>query len=582
LSPPESKPALPFDGSRRLTGPNLYFSGCGAVLEATSPPQPAQIADWRERVGWACAELGWQPGAVVVRLHRGGAALAFEAPPDQLFAATEVNEWAWAAAVSRPVMHAPGHPAAWDRLTALVTLRALATQERDPALRALLDEAGRRQAPVLWDDDRFSLGLGIANRCWPRAALPEVDDVPWAELAAVPTALVTGSNGKTSTVRLLAACCRAQGWDVGNNCTDGLFFNGELLEGGDYSGPGGARAVLRDPRVQAAVLETARGGILRRGLAFDRADAAIVTNISADHFGEYGIDDLDGLAEAKLVVARGLRADGMLVLNADDALLRRHAPGRQRISWFGLDFESAFLREARGGGCPTCGVLQGRLLLSEDGGRIDLGAVADMPLSLGGVARYNIANLAGAALMALALGIEAERIAAVFAAFGARRGDNPGRLQRWRLDGMDILVDYAHNPEGLEGLLEVAAALRGSGRMGLLLGQAGNRQDDDVRALTAITARFDPERVVLKDIDDYLRDRRPGEVPALLGDELRARGMDAERMVTVLPEFDAACSLLDWGRAGDVLVMPMHARPARTALSDLLDARLRHSTGAVT
>ena len=138
------------------------------------------------------------------------------------------------------------------------------------------------------------------------------------ELRNVPTAIVTGSNGKTTTVRLLAACARAHGWRDGYNCTDGLFIAGEQIESGDYSGPVGTRTVLRDSRVEAAILETARGGILRRGLAAQRARVAVVTNVSADHFGEYGIDDLAGLADTKLVVASTIDDTGLLVLNADD------------------------------------------------------------------------------------------------------------------------------------------------------------------------------------------------------------------------------------------------------------------------
>ena len=149
--------------------------------------------------------------------------------------------------------------------------------------------------------------------------------MPWSEIHDVPTAIVTGSNGKTTTVRVLAACARAHGWPNAFCCTDGVFFDNEPLVSGDYSGPEGARRVVRERRARAAIIETARGGILRRGLAVSRAQAAIVTNVSADHFGEYGIDDLAGLADVKLTVAGVLVPDGLLVLNADDGQLT--APG---------------------------------------------------------------------------------------------------------------------------------------------------------------------------------------------------------------------------------------------------------------
>jgi len=182
----------------------------------------------------------------------------------------------------------------------------------------------------------------------------------------------------------------------------------QLAVGGDYSGPEGARRVIRERRAQAAVIETARGGILRRGLAISRARVAVVTNVSADHFGEYGIDDLAGLADVKLTVGGVVGAEGLLVLNADDAQLIAKAPAlAQRfgrappLAWFALDADDPTLRAHRVGGGSTCGVREGRLLLHHAGRDADLGAVADLPLTVGGSAAYNTANLAGAALDAV-------------------------------------------------------------------------------------------------------------------------------------------------------------------------------------
>ncbi len=564
--------AAPFTDSRRLTGPNLYFDDCGAVLETTTAPTPAQVDAWRERVGQALRMLAWPAGALAVRPHRGGAALAFAAPADQLFTATEVNEWAWSAACAQPVLHAPGHPAIWDDALAAVTLRSMAADERDPAMIALRSEAERHATPLLWDDDSVSVGLGATSQTWPRAALPVPDKVPWSELRGMPVALVGGSNGKTTCVRLIAACCRENGWRSAWNCTDGLFADGALIEAGDYSGPAGARAVLRHAQAQAAVLETARGGLMRRGLAFDRANVALVTNISADHFGEYGIDDLDGLAEAKLVLARGLKPDGVLVLNADDETLLRHAPAGVPTAWFSLDADHPLIRAQAADGGLACAMSDERLLLYRHGAVHDLGAVAEMPLSVAAAACYNIANLAGSALAAAAMGVDLDAIRRTLAHFGARREDNPGRLQRWHVDGIEVLVDYAHNPAGLRGLLEVAAGLRaGSGRLGLVLGQAGNRGDAEIRDLALTAASFRPQHVVLKDLDGFLRGREPGSVPALLREALLETGVAAADMETVLAEVDAVRALLAWARPGDVLVLPVHALGAREAVSAILE-----------
>ena len=316
------------------------------------------------------------------------------------------------------------------------------------------------------------------------------------------------------------------------------------------------------------MLETARGGLLRRGLVADDARVAVVTNVSADHFGEYGIHSLDDIAAVKLVVAKSLAADGLLVLNADDAMLVAHAPPDRRTGWFALDLGDAAAR-----GLPACGVREGRLVLVLADGEHDLGVVSEMPLSVGGAARYNIANIAAASLAAFALVIAPATIAGVLARFGARNADNPGRLQRWTLGDVEVLLDYAHNPDGLQGLLDVAAGLRRGGRLALLLGHAGNRLESDFRALAAVAAAARPDRVWLKDIGgDYLRGRASGDVAMILRDALHAAGMDEADLPVCLDEAEAARQALAWARAGDLLVLPVHEPARRDVVVGLLDA----------
>lgn len=574
--------APPFDDSRRLTGPNLYFAATGAVLETgVGAPVPPALADaWRRRIAQARTALGWPDGPCIVRMHATGASLAFAAPDDALYAATEVNEWAWLSALAEaglgtgePALQ-PGHAPVGDDAAALRLLQAVAAAERLPRLPALREGARARGLPLLLDDARLSIGLGAGSATWDNAALPRPDDVPWRDLHAIPVALVTGSNGKTTSVRLLAAIAIAHGWRTANSCTDGLYLDGALIEEGDYSGPAGARSLLRDRRAQAAILETARGGLLRRGLGVERADVALVTNVSPDHFGEYGIHDLDGLAGVKLAVARAIDADGMLALNADNALLRRHAAGIDApLAWFSTDDDHPLLRQARAEGRRSCGVRDGRLLLAEGARVHDLGAVAGMPLTLGGLAAHNVENCAGAALAASGLGIPAATIAAVLARFGRDHGDNPGRLQRWILGGgVQVYVDYAHNPDGLAHLLGlVRRAHRDGGRLHLLLGQAGNRTDEAIAGLAATAAAFGPDHVVLKDMDGYLRGRGSGEVAALLRTALRGHGVDDAAIVECLDETEAARLILAAALPGDSLVLPVHAPAARTRVVSLLD-----------
>ncbi len=563
---------MPFDDSRRLTGINLYFAATGAVLETVGLNiDAALLGEWEARVCRMRAELGWPDAALVARVHASGASLAFAAPLDQLLTATEVNEWALLSSSTRgtEAFHAPGHAAAWDEGSALHTLRAFARIERNPQLVALSHAAETRGLTVLIDEDALSIGVGGGSRSWPLTHLPTQTEIDWTVLHDAPIALVTGSNGKTTTTRLLAAFTRAHGWRTAYTCTDGVFVGADQLAAGDYSGPGGARVALREATVDAAILETARGGLLRRGIAVQHANVAVVTNVSDDHFGEYGVHDLDDLAAVKLVVARALGAAGTLVLNADDPSLVHHAPSR-RVAWFALDADASLLRAHRTRGGATCGVRNGHLHLQHGEDDHDLGAIAGMPLSFNGAALYNIGNIAAAVLAASALGIIPDLLRDVLADFGRARADNPGRLQHWSVGGLSVFVDYAHNPHGLRGLLEVATKSRSS-RLGLLLGQAGNREDAELHELAAVAAEFRPDLILLKEIGGMLRGRGEGEVPALLRDELARHGLREPDVVERHDEYQAVRDALTWARNGDLLVLPIHGTAAKPQVDALLD-----------
>ena len=547
------------------------------------------LLDWEGRIRRARKELRWPAAPERAIAHLTGASLAVSAPLDQLFTATEVNEWALAAAIAeREPGRAPSliaalaaeqpeeaEPPTLDEASAILRLRRRAAREASPRLRALLDASAAHGLPVLADDDFLTLGAGCGGHSWPAGDLPDVDSVPWSTLHGIPTALVTGTNGKTTVVRLLAACAKAAGRATGYCCTDGVFVVGQPLGTGDYSGPAGARRVLRDARVEVAVLETARGGILRRGLAVARADVAVITSIAADHFGESGVHDLEALTDVKLSVARALGADGLLVVNAEDALLVRKSPACGKpLGWFARDADHPLLVAHRQAGGTTAGVRRGRLMLSRHGVDHDLGAIDAMPLAAGGHSLFNVSNLATTALSAAGLGVEPATVASVFARFGADPADNAGRLMRYELGGLNLIVDFAHNPAALTGLVDFAQHLRGGGRLALLLGQAGNREDADLERLAAVAAAARPDLVVLKEMRGYLRGRDAGQIPAILRQALGKAGVADCTIVDVEGEDAAVRHALDWARAGDVLMLAVHTPAGRTAALTLID-RLR-------
>jgi cyanophycin synthetase len=587
LNTPE--PNTCFADSRRLTGPNRYFASTGAVLEALgfSASDAAAHERWREAVLSVCAALGWDNPQPIVQRHASGTLLAFAAPPDQIFTATEINEWAWeqasgifssdVAANRIDVNSVPFdqvHNFYADFASVVAVFKARATAESNPALAALRAAAYAHGFPIMVDDDHVSIGAGSGSQTWPLAELPAIENVTWPTLHNIPVALVTGSNGKTTVVRLLAAILKASGKRTGYSSTEGVMIDGREIDGGDFSGPAGARLVLRDISVEAAVLETARGGILRRGLATECADVAVITNISADHFGEYGIDNLDDLADVKLTVARPLGVTGTLVLNADDpVLLARAASQKCKVALFAYDDAHPSLVAHRRAGGTTCGVENSQLLLLHNNERISLGAIADMPLTMSGAAIYNIANISAAALGAIAIGIAPKIISAELMRFGSVRTDNPGRLERWNLSGVTVVIDYAHNPSGLSLLMNASLSARknNEGRVGLLLGQAGNRGDDAIRQLAETAASYKPDLIIIKELNSMLRGRVLGEVPALLQAALVAKEFPAANIIIEADEVDAARCLLEWAQPNDLLIMPIHQQASRVELVTLLD-----------
>jgi cyanophycin synthetase len=351
------------------------------------------------------------------------------------------------------------------------------------------------------------------------AALRAVEPGPAPSLPVprVPTVAVTGTNGKTTVTRLIAHMGMRAGLVVGWSNTDGIYLDGQLQEEGDWSGPGGAARVLAQPGVQLAVLETARGGILRRGVGVAHNDVAVVTNISADHLGLGGIHTLDQLAEVKATIVRITRAGGWVVLNADDPrTLAMRRLSRARPFVFGLDPDAPGLREAQTEGGRAATVLDGDLVVLTRG-RVDrLLPVLDVPVTLAGLASFNVANALAAAAAGIAVGLPTEAVLDGLRSFRPDPGQNPGRMNVLDLDGRAVIVDMAHNEASLLALLEVARGLRlPGGRVLAMIGTAGDRSDELIRSLGELAARG-ADRIVVGEKHRYLRGRDPAELVGLL------------------------------------------------------------------
>lgn len=540
---------MDFIDARRLTGPSLIFDGPGTILDVSCTPQEAKdlVPVWANHVARMLEALEWPAARLASLQLRGGVSLAFSAPIDALYAATEINEWAWAASAFE-LGALTEEPDFDDTLNAI---RSSAEEEANDELMWLIHEAAEHGKTLLWDDDYVSVGLGRGSETWPVREIPDAFD--WDRFHDVPIGVVTGTNGKTTTVRLATHILRAAARNVGLSSTDWIAVNETVLDRGDWSGPGGARTVLREKDVDVAILETARGGLLRRGLGVERADAALITNISEDHLGDFGSKDLNELLAVKWIVSRAVESSGRLILNADDALLRARAaeyPGE--LVWFSLDADNETINEHTASGGLVF-VLDGEALTRIEGDVREIICQShEIPIAMGGAARHNVANALSAAALTWCLGVSMDDIRSGLKTMV--QDENPGRCNLYDLNGFKILVDFAHNPAAMAALFDMASAIPAK-RRALCFGQAGDRTDKLIQELARDAWSIGLDRVVVSELAAYHRGREQGEVFEIIRDELVKAGAIPSQIMHFETEMESFLSAISWAEPGDLVIM---------------------------
>jgi len=342
----------------------------------------------------------------------------------------------------------------------------------------------------------------------------------------MPVISITGTNGKSTVTRLITHILRLAGHRVGTTTSDGILVDEQMVDPGDWTGPGGAAAILRRDDVDVAVLETARGGLIQRGMGYESNDASVLTNISSDHLDLGGIHTLAELAEVKATVCRVTRPDGWVVLNADDPLATAVARRvRANVAWFTLASGPAARAKSRDSDGRRYTVEDGAIVEHEGDARRTLIAVADVPITLGGLARHNVANALAAAAGARALGATPEQVAAGLRDFRSSPELSPGRLNLFTVGLATVIVDFAHNEAGTEAILHVARGLAAGAPVTAIVGTAGDRPDDTLIGVGRLAGGL-ADRVVLKETRMYLRGRDAANVVRLLREGLAAAGKD--------------------------------------------------------
>ena len=423
---------------------------------------------------------------------------------------------------------------------------------RRRAAEALADEVATVAGLIL--DPRRSVDRATAAAA-ARLLAVEPGPAPTVPDPTIPVIAVTGTNGKTTTVRLLSHLVRSAGRSAAYSSTDGVYLNDRLVEEGDYSGFGGAARALAQPGVEVAVLETARGGILLRGIGTLHNDVAVVTNVSADHLGLHGIQTIDQLAEVKSTITRITRQEGWDVLNADDPrvlAMRRVVSGRPWL--FSLDPDHPGLRVALEEGGRATTVIDGRLTVLQPGAEPrHLVSLLDVPLTLAGVSTNNTMNAMAGASAALAVGLPERAVVRGLKTFVLDEETNPGRANIYELDGRIVVIDYAHNPAGMAGMIELCRGVRPpGGEIWLAFGTAGDRTDELLHEVGYVAARG-AEHVAIAELLHYLRGRDREDVSG----RLRAGAIDggANDAPVFEDEVHAMTWMLERSRRNDVVAV---------------------------
>jgi cyanophycin synthetase len=535
----------------------MVLPSAGAILEVQAPTESKTKlrVRWRHAVQQLLLDIGWSNEVIVTRDQGLSQILAISAPIDQLLCATHLTEWAWELALAGG--HLKNPRLYLDCCDQALSEMALAA---NPRLRSLHAAARVRGVLGLLSESDYSLGEGEAAKLYPLDDLPLADEIAWRpKRRRIPIALVTGTNGKTTTVRILAHLLRQQINGVGFCSTDYVQIGEEVLQRDDYSGPTGARLVLRHANTEAAVLEVARGGMLRRGLQVCNADVGVLTNVANDHLGENGIHTLDQLAEAKFTITRGLRLGAPIVVNADDLHCRSFARKLSNpIFWFAMSRPAAAIMRSK---VPRAGLIY----LNDYWIHIErpnlepvkLLDVREAPLSLNGGASFNVQNILAAAAAAICLKVPDFTIQRALREFGAHPNDNPGRANIYPIRGAKVMVDYGHNPDGVRAILQATIGLTRK-RLLIGIGLPGDRSLDAAKAVADTIAEVKPDRVIVKEMPNYLRGRPVGELSGVLRKTLSKRGVSAKRVQYVQNDAETIRLCLEWLKPGDLAVLFVH------------------------
>ncbi len=404
----------------------------------------------------------------------------------------------------------------------------------------------------------FRMHLAPSEGLPRNVAAPVIDMLyPPGKPSRIPIIAVTGTNGKTTTTRLLAHIVKNNGYQVGFTTSDGIYVQNHMMEKGDTTGPLSAEYILKDPTVEFAVLETARGGILRSGLGFSRCDIAIITNIQEDHLGLSDIHTLDDLARVKSTVVKSVKKDGWAILNAEDEQCLKIANELScNIAYFSMDENNPKVKQFSKEGKIVAVYENGYITIKKGEWKIRVEKATHVPLTMGGKAKFMIANVLAATLASYLHGFKTEDISLSLQTFIPSAAQTPGRMNIFEFKKFKVLIDFAHNPSGYRGIEEYLSTVEATKKIGIIAG-IGDRRDEDIKECAMIAARMFDHIIIRQ--EKYLRGRTEEEIIGLIMEGITESGRNVTHEI-ISKEVEAIKHAINNAEEGSFI----------TALSDVV------------
>ena len=404
----------------------------------------------------------------------------------------------------------------------------------------------------------FRMHLAPSEGLPRNVAAPVIDMLyPPGKPSRIPIIAVTGTNGKTTTTRLIAHIVKNNGYKVGFTTSDGIYVQNHMMEKGDTTGPISAEYILKDPTVEFAVLETARGGILRAGLGFSQCDIGVVTNIQEDHLGIDDIDTLDDLSRVKGTVVRSIKKDGWAVLNAEDEYCMKLAKELTcNVAYFSLDENAPIVKELAKEGKIVAVYEEGFITIKKGEWKIRVERATLVPLTLGGKAKFMISNVLAATLAGYLYGFKIEDISLSLQTFVPSAAQTPGRMNIFEFKKFKVLIDFAHNPSGYRGVEDYLSSVEATKKIGIIAG-VGDRRDEDIKECAMIAARMFDHIIIRQ--EKHLRGRTEEEINALILEGIAESGKNVTHEI-ITKEVEALKHAMNSAEDGSFI----------TALSDVI------------